>query len=145
METFKLENDIKTFFVTAKSFPDGALEAHQKLHSLVPFSKERKYFGISRPENGQGIVYKACAEELTKGEAKKFGCETFVIKKGEYISIVVKNYTKDIQSVFQAFQKLTARPDIDPQGYCVEWYLNDNDVRCMIKLADGEIKNARQG
>ena len=51
----------------AKSFPEGILEAHQTLHALVPYSQNRKYFGISRPENGN-IVYKAAAEELIEGE-----------------------------------------------------------------------------
>jgi hypothetical protein len=37
METIKLENDITVMYVTAASFPDGVLAAHQKLHSLIPF------------------------------------------------------------------------------------------------------------
>jgi hypothetical protein len=24
--------------------------------------------------------------------------------------------------------------DLDPEGYCVEWYFNDRDVKCMIRL-----------
>ena len=68
METITLNNDIKVFYITAKSFPDGVLDAHNKLHALVPFSTDRKYFGISRPENGT-IYYKAAAEEINPGYA----------------------------------------------------------------------------
>ena len=41
-QTTTLEKDIKVFYVTATSFPQGIGEAAQKLHSLFPFSAERK-------------------------------------------------------------------------------------------------------
>ncbi|MEJ7681069.1 MAG: hypothetical protein WKG06_25095 [Segetibacter sp.] len=80
METITLDNDIKVFYIEAKSFPDGIMDAHKKLHELVSFTPDRKYFGISRPENGV-IVYKAAAEEINQEEAEKLGCETLVLKK----------------------------------------------------------------
>lgn len=81
METIVWDKDVTVVYVTARSFPDGVLEAHQKLHSLVPFSTGRKYFGLSRPENNGGIVYRAAAEELQSGEAEQWGLETIVLKK----------------------------------------------------------------
>jgi hypothetical protein len=134
MEKIRIEKDINVFYVTAKSFPEGIQEAHQKLHALIPFSNDRKYFGISRPEQGSGIIYRAAAEELEQGEAERFKLETLVLKKGDYMSITIKDYAKDIMSIDRAFKELLALPDLDPQGYCVEWYYHGNDVRCMIRL-----------
>jgi hypothetical protein len=34
------DNDIKVFYVTATSFPNGILAPHQKLHALIPFSPD---------------------------------------------------------------------------------------------------------
>lgn len=133
METITLDHDIKVLIVKAVSFPEGIMAAHQKLHSLIPFSIERKYFGISRPENGGPIVYKAAAEELS-GEAEKLDLETVVLKKGKYISIDIPNYMNDLQSMSRAFEQLLQTPGLDPQGYCVEWYMSKSDVRCMIRL-----------
>jgi len=48
----------KGLYVTAKSFPQGIGEATSKLHNLFPFSKVRRIFGLSRPENNGGIVYR---------------------------------------------------------------------------------------
>jgi hypothetical protein len=135
METTKLDNDITIFYVTAGSFPSGIMDSHQKLHSMVPFSPGRKYFGISRPENGV-IVYRAGTEELQPGEGKKFGCETLVIKKGNYISETISNYQENIESISETFQELLKNPAIDPQGYCVEWYTSPTEVKCMIRLKD---------
>lgn len=141
MENFILDKDIRVFYITAKSFPDGIADAFHELHSLLPASQERILFGISRPENGV-IVYRAAAEETTPGEAARLNLETLIIRKGQYISIVINDYRQDIQNIGKAFKILLAKPGIDPEGYCVEWYGepgrtgNDKDVRCMVRLND---------
>ncbi|MDB5155686.1 MAG: putative transcription activator [Mucilaginibacter sp.] len=61
--------------IAASSFPDGVMAAHQQLHALIIYSDDRKYFGLSRSENGQ-IIYKAAAEELKNGEAEKLKLDT---------------------------------------------------------------------
>src|SRR5437870_5327858 len=105
MEDIKLDEDIKVFAVTASSFPEGVMEAHTKLHSIVPFSSARRYYGLSRPENGQ-IVYKAAAETLEQDEAEKINLESMVIKRGNYISITIEDFMKDIQSIGRAFKEI---------------------------------------
>ncbi|HEY1054925.1 MAG TPA: transcriptional regulator, partial [Emticicia sp.] len=126
MEKYHLSDDISAMYITASSFPDGVLAAHQKLHSLVPRedSPERKYFGISFPIDGT-IIYKACAEELTLGEAEALGLETYLIRKGEYTSIDIHDYMKDVSGIGDAFNTLLENPRIDPHGACIEWYRND--------------------
>ncbi len=138
METILLEKDIKVFYVTAETFPDSVPEAYQELNSRITNLSERKYFGISQPNQEGVIIYKAAAEELEVGEAEKYGCEVFTIKKGKYISIEIKNHMQDPLSIGNAFQQLIALPTIDPQGYCLEWYLNytDLDVKCMVGLIE---------
>ena len=135
METTTVDKDIKVFYITATSFPDGIKQAHEKLHSLIPFSKDRKYFGISRPENGI-IIYRAAAEELNDREAERLNLDTLILKKGNYISLTINNFMKDLPAIGEAFKQLLSNPGIDPQGYCVEWYLSDKDVKCMVRLKD---------
>ncbi len=136
MEITTIDKDITVFYVTASSYPEGIMDARENLHSRVPFSTDRKYFGISRPEEGGDIVYRAAAEELTPGEGKQFGCDTVVLKKGRYVYIRLNNYMDDLTGVGRAFDELLTHPDIDPQGYCVEWYLSQKDVQCMVRLED---------
>jgi len=45
---------------------------------------------------------------------------------------------KDLQSIGKAFHELISQPEIDPNGYCLEWYLNQSDVRCMVRLDDNK-------
>lgn len=135
MEEMTLDNDIKVLYVTASSFPEGIMASRTKLDKLVPFLKDRRYFGISRPKNGT-IVYKAAAEEINQEEAEKSGCDTLVLRKGKYVCLTIGDFMKDIQSIERSFRKLLSHPGLDPNGYCIEWYLNDKDVKCMIRLKE---------
>lgn len=136
MESIFLARDIKVFYVTATSFPDGIQGAYQKLHSLIGSPADRQFFGISYPETPAKIIYKAGVEESYPGEGEQLGCETFIIKKGQYISIYIKDFMKDIPKIGRSFQELLADQRIDPNGSCVEEYINDKDVRCMVRLKD---------
>jgi len=136
MESIFLAQDIKAFYVTAISFPGGIQVAYQKLHSLIGSPMGRKFFGISYPETPSKIIYKAAVEESYPGEGEKLGCEAFVIKKGQYISNYIKDFMSDIPKIGQSFQELLTDERIDPNGCCVEEYINDKDVRCMVRLKD---------
>lgn len=135
MEKYFLENDIPLLYVEAESFPEGILQAFDKLHALLPAANGRKLFGISRPGKKGTVIYKAAAEQRFDGEEKQLGCEVMVLKKGTYRSITIENFMDNIPGIGKAFEQLISAPDVAPDGYCVEMYLNDKDVRCMVRLA----------
>lgn len=136
METIVVDKDVNVMCITAKSFPDGVLEAHQKLHRLVPPGNNRRYYGLTRPEKSV-ITYHAAAEQLQDNEADKFSLHTITIKKGRYKSITIKDFMSDISSIGRAFEQLLQQPEkLDPEGYCVEEYISDTDVICMVRLKD---------
>jgi hypothetical protein len=82
------------------------------------------------------IRYKAAAEELSGNEGASFGCDTLVLKQGNYYNITIAGFMKNISAIGEAFQQILQQPDIDQNGYCVEWYYNDQDVHCMVRIAD---------
>ena len=136
MDNVIVENDIHVLCVRASSFPDGVMQAYKTLHELLSGSGKRRYFGISQ-SNGKGeIIYKAAAEELNPGEATAMKCEQATIRKGKYLSKTIPDFMSDLPSIGKTFQEMLAEPEIDPQGYCLEWYLNETDVRCMVPLKD---------
>jgi len=136
METIYLDNDITIMYIQAASFPEGLPEAYEKLHAFLPFGEERKFISVSRMDTNQSIIYRAGAEALHENEATEFGLPTLELKKGRYLSITIRNFMEDTSMIGQAFQTLMQDPRIDPEGYCVEWYFNDPDVHCMIRLMD---------
>jgi hypothetical protein len=135
METVAFEKDLALIYVSASSFPAGVMDAHNKLQNMVPFVIGRKFFGLSRPENG-AIMYKAAAEVLNVNEAALLNLDQIVLKKGNYVYIDIPDFMQHLPLIAETFTKLLAHPNIDPQGYCVEWYLNAKDVKCMVRLQD---------
>lgn len=133
MEKFVLGKDIPVMYVTADSFPDGIMGAHHTMHSIVP-DRGRSFYGISFPNKKGEIVYKAGVEQFFEHEALALGLETYIIRKGNYKSIVLKDYFKQPSLIAKAFQTLLASKDLDSNGACVEMYLGERDVRCMIRL-----------
>jgi hypothetical protein len=134
MEIFSIENDLKTVCITADSFPAGIHAAHDKIRSLAPASRERNYFGVSRPDKNGVIIYKAATTELFDGELSGLDLEEFTIPRGKYALIHLHNFRENISSIASAFEQIIHSQPIDPNGFCLEWYLDDDNVRCMIKL-----------
>lgn len=121
---------------TATSFPNGVMAAHKKIQELVTNPKERQFFGLSRPNKDGTIMYKACAEEQSDGEAVKLGLEPFTIKAGNFASSYVTDFMKNHDDIGKAFQELLKNPKIDPEGYCLEMYTGPEakDMRCLVPL-----------
>ena len=142
MEKFKLDRDIELFCVKADSFPDGIIPAHEKLAVITKAGRSRNHYGISYWYDNNNL-YMAAAE-FTKGkEAIPVGCETYTLKKGNYISIYIADFATDISQIGKSFEQLLADPGIDENGCCAECYLPEGsdiatakDVRCMVRLAD---------
>lgn len=134
MDVFKLSEDIKVVCVTAKHFPDDVERAHIQLHAMLPEKERRRFFGISKPNEEGVIVYKAAADIIEPGEAEKYGLETFTIQKGTFNTFYIKNFMEDTGRISQAFKLLLGQPEVDPLGYCLEWYIGENDVKCLVPL-----------
>lgn len=134
MQEFQILKDIQLWCVVATSFPQGVLRAHETLRALLPAQDERKFYGISCPNREGSIVYKAGVEHKADDKADLLKCESLVLKKGIYIGTVIQNFHSNVQQIGEVFQELIANPLIDPEGFCVEVYLNETDVQCMIRL-----------
>jgi hypothetical protein len=133
LETYFLPEDIQIVYVTAPHFPEGISDAYDDLRAILPSASQRRYFGLSRPEEGK-INYKAASEALFAGEGEQLKLESMVIKAGVYAAIVVENYPENLQSIGNAFHQILLLKNLDHQGYCVECYLSSEQVRCMIRL-----------
>jgi predicted transcriptional regulator YdeE len=136
MDSFILGEDIPVICLTADSFPAGIEAAHEQLHQKVPNRQGRRFFGISRPDENGTVIYKAAAEEMQPGEAASLGLEAFTIKGGAYNTYYIKDFRDNIPAIAECFQLLIGQAEADPKGYCIEWYIGDKDVKCMVRSND---------
>lgn len=135
MTTQHIEQDITIYCLTATSFPAGVKEVYDKLHAEFPPENGRTYFGLSWPDGKGSLVYKACVKLSETDTLPSAPYEPFVIAKGSYLSEDIKSFMSDVTGIGRLFQQMIHEPGIDPNGYCLEMYLNPTDVRCMVRLA----------
>lgn len=131
MDSFTFQQDVPVVCVTATSFPDGIKNAFDTLSAALPQNERRIFYGISYKIDGQ-IVYKAAAEIMSEDTID--GMETFIIKNGPYNSFFIANFMENPDSIRKAFELLLEQHEVDPDGYCLEWYVNEHDVKCMVPL-----------
>ena len=133
MKKYELVKDIEVMYVPAQSFPEGILAAFEKLETKLVSTGDRTFFGLSSPNKNGNIMYKAATDEKYSGEGKKYELDNFTIRKGTYLSELIKDYKKDLQQIGVVFQQLPDHPELDTNSYCLEWYKGD-DVLCLVKL-----------
>lgn len=134
METYHLSSDMDIFCVTAESFPDGIQAALDKLAHLIPTCEGRTWMGISRPDESGKIVYKAAVVEAFPGEGASYGCETFRIPPGEYATETIMGWREKLETIGPTFMRLLEHPQLDTNFPCVEWYRDERELLCMVRL-----------
>jgi hypothetical protein len=135
MKIYNLENDVKVIGVEVKNFPEGIGDAFDKIVNMISGEFDRSYYGISEMTE-KGFIYKAAAEEKYEDEGKKYDCQRYTIEKGEYVMISIKDWRKKIDSIKYVFQELLLHSHIDKTQPCVEWYKNDDEMLCMVKIKE---------
>ena len=134
METFVIKKNIEAFGFQVKTFPKGIGEAFDSLIEMVPERLNRSYYGISYMAPDNKLVYIAAVEEKNKGEAERNKCERFTIEQGKYLAVSVKDWRKKTDTIKDVFHEMMNEKNIDHSKPCVEWYKNDDEMLCMLKL-----------
>lgn len=134
MEKYELTEDVKLICASAASFPDGIMDAFNKLEDALPNCSERTWYGLSRMNEKGQIIYKAASIELNEGEAEQTDFEAYTLSKGTYLAETIIEWRKNIPKMGQIFSELLSDPQLDKTSYCVEWYKSDAEVLCMVKL-----------
>jgi hypothetical protein len=136
MENYKLINDIGVVFIKVPTFPNDVPSTFEKLNAAIPYHPQRRFFGISHPDQTGKIQYKAAAEIFAEETFETNDLQKFTIQKGDFSANYIVNHMEDSNSIGRTFQALLQDPRLDRQGYCLEMYKNytDPDVFCMVRL-----------
>ena len=139
MEKVHLNKDITVFGFEVKTFPNGIGDAFDKLVKKVPEGFGRDYYGISFRDADNNMVYLATALEKEHGEAEKYECDRYTIKKGEYVAETVWDWHKKTDLIKHVFERMFNSIQGTPTGPCIEWYKDNNEMLCMVRLAQTQL------
>lgn len=133
VETMYVDRDIELACLPPVVFPDGIAAAFSVLEQRFPETGYRNRYGLSRPEAGGNILYRAAVELLPDDDFPE-GMQRMILPKGNYAYFNIPDFMNNISLIGASFERLTALSDIDPEGYCIEWYTGTRDLRCKILL-----------
>jgi len=126
--------NLKVFGTHVKTFPNGIGAAFDALMHKMPKNQTRSYFGISELASNGDILYYAAAEETFDGEARHYGYDIYVVKQGEYLTVTVTDWKKKTACIKDVFEAMLDDDRIDKENPCIEWYKNEEEMVCMVKL-----------
>lgn len=134
MDSFTFQKDVPVVCLNATSFPDGIAATHDALRAKLPANEHRHFYGISWPDENGKIIYKAAAT-IEEGDGNALdNLERFTIRNGPYNSFYLSDFRDHPDSIRKAFELLLEQHEVAPDGYCLEWYINDRDVKCLVPL-----------
>ena len=137
METLNLKNDLNVFGFQVKTFPEGVKDAFDTLVEMVPDGLDRSYYGISFMEGDQ-VLYFATAVEQYAGEAERYNCTRYLIERGEYMTETIHDWLHKTHTIKDVFGELMKDDCPSAKRPCIEWYMNDDEMICMVKTKTSE-------
>lgn len=132
MEIKIIADDIHVFGHVVPDFPSGVAAAFDAMVRKLPGGFDRDFYGISAMRDGK-MQYVAAAAARKPDEGEIFGYQHFAIEKGEYLAIPLENWREKTQCINDTFHTLTEDPTADLAKPCVEWYVNDETMWCLVK------------
>lgn len=136
MEEYMIAQDLPVVCFKATSFPMGVAAAYTKMHEAIPAATSCVNYGISHGGKDGGITYMAAVAEQDAGVNAASAEAKFTIKAGRYAREVLRDFKGKEYLFAQTFEALLKHPEVDPQGYCVEIYQEENEAICLVKLQD---------
>jgi hypothetical protein len=133
MEKYIISKDLHVFGFVVDTFPQGIDEAFQSLVNSVPGGFTRSFYGISKMERDH-MIYIAAAEEIEPEEASKNKYQRYCIDKGEYLTVTIRDWRNKTGTINGVFQRMMQDHRIDRSKPCVEWYKDNSEMVCMVKM-----------
>lgn len=133
MEVKTIAGNVKVFGFPVKTFPHGIEAAFDGLVKMLPPGDARYFYGISECI-GEGILYKAAALETYDGEAAKYGCDSYMIEKGDYLTVTLTEWRHKTDQIKTLLDALLKDERSDSTRPCIEIYKSDVEMECMVRM-----------
>jgi hypothetical protein len=133
MEVFQLKKDLPVMGFQVMTFPNGIGDAFDSLVSRIEGGFNRAYYGIGFMTQAGKIVYQAAAEVLEPAEPTKYQLESYVIPKGNYLAVTLRDWRKNLHAIKDVFTEITKDNRVRDSP-CIEWYKDDDEMVCMVRL-----------
>jgi hypothetical protein len=130
---YRQENDLRLLCKRVPEFPSNIDQAFLEMENNFKDYVKEGYYGVSWMEGGK-VIYNACAPVPENVSAGTY--DPFILKKGSYIAIELKNWMQQLPMIKEAFTFLMKDPRFDDNYPCVEWYKSDDEMLIMVRMKE---------
>lgn len=134
MDVYKLKDDLRLFYVTARSFPYGMAAAFATLENRLRVCRGRVFLGLVDTDAQGTTTYRAAATQAYPGERPRHPIGTFVLPRGEYWGKTIPPGHDRQTHTAPAFAALRGNPRVDAGFPAVEWYGDCGTITCMLRM-----------
>lgn len=133
MEVHIMDSPVLVIIEKAEDFGKGIGEAFVRLaEKLENKGQKRDCYGIVLKED-DGMNYYAAYTELYDGEAIEKSLPTFTIASGNYYTIRIEEWNKNILHIGPTFDQILKSGKVYTSTPCIEFYKTEQELICMVK------------
>ena len=133
MEVHIMDSPVLVIIEKAEDFGKGIGEAFVRLaEKLENKGQKRNCYGIVLKEDN-GMNYYAAYTELYDGEAIEKSLPTFTIASGNYYTIRIEEWNKNILHIGPTFDQILKSGKVYTSTPCIEFYKTEQELICMVK------------
>ena len=119
--------------VEAATFPDDIGEAWKRLEALYPPRKGRRFYGLTRFDEGELRYFAAVVPPTPEADAPA-GFVRLTMQGGLYARVKLEGWPERTGEFAQVFDYLMERFELSPGGYSVEFYRSHREAHLMIPV-----------
>ena len=127
-----IDEEILTYYLEAKDFPMGISLTFDQLERQTRCFEGRHVYGVTFCDN-ENLTYLACVEQQYAGESEQYQLPQFIIPKGNYLVITLKNWRRQLEDIPGAFSLLMKQPGVKKNSISLEDYQNEDEMLLMVQ------------
>lgn len=121
--------------VRALWFPAGIPGAWSRLESIYPPRPGRRFYGLTRIEEGREVYYAAVEQQTVEAETPG-RVLSLDVAGGRYARVKLADWPGHIDRIGEMFARLESTYEVKAGGFFIEFYRSRSELHLMVPLVD---------
>jgi hypothetical protein len=113
--------------------PSSAEDTFRRLESHLSSLKGRKFYGLSKLENGN-LTYLACVNMEKDDDGDINGGQIIILEKGTYVREKISDWKKNLEQIPAVIDRVAAESTVNSERYVIEFYRSERELFLLIPI-----------
>ena len=121
--------------VRSLAFPSGIPAAWSRLESIYPPRPGRRFYGLTRVENGREVYY-AAVEQQTVAGGSPGRLLSLEVDGGRYARVKLFDWPEHTERIAGIFAELESAYPVRPGGFFIEFYRSRRELQLLVPIGE---------